>query len=39
MLGSLFDPEDGGDMLLRNVGCFNELHGVISQKVEHLVKI
>jgi hypothetical protein len=25
----LFDPEDGGDMFLRNVG----LHGVIPQKI------
>jgi hypothetical protein len=22
MLGSLFDPEDGGDMCLRNIGSF-----------------
>jgi hypothetical protein len=30
--GLLFDPEDGGDMFLRNVWlAFNELHGVISQ--------
>jgi hypothetical protein len=29
MLVSFLDPEDGGDMFLRNVG----LHGVISQKI------
>jgi hypothetical protein len=28
LLGLFFDPEDGGDMFLRNVG----LHGGISQK-------
>jgi hypothetical protein len=22
-LGSFFDPEDGGDMILRNVGCLS----------------
>jgi hypothetical protein len=29
--GLFFDPEDGGDMLLRNV---YGLHGIISQKIE-----
>jgi hypothetical protein len=29
LLGLFFDPEDGGDMFLRNV----DLHGVISQKI------
>jgi hypothetical protein len=33
LLGLFFDPEDGGDMFLPNVGCFNGLHGVISQKI------
>jgi hypothetical protein len=29
-----FDPEDGGDMFLRNVGLqLNGLHGVTSQKM------
>jgi hypothetical protein len=33
LLGLFFDPEDGGYMFLRNVGCFNGLHGVISEKI------
>jgi hypothetical protein len=33
MLGLFFDPEDVGDMFLRNVRLVvNRLHGVISQK-------
>jgi hypothetical protein len=32
-LGLLFDPMDGGDMLHRNVGWINKIHG-ISQKTE-----
>jgi hypothetical protein len=32
-LGLFFHPEDGGDMFLRNVGYFNGIHGVISQKI------
>jgi hypothetical protein len=35
LLGLLFDPEDGGDMFLRNVSSLlNGLHGVIFQKTE-----
>jgi hypothetical protein len=31
LLGLFFDPEDGGDMFLRNVGLtFNGLHGVMN---------
>jgi hypothetical protein len=31
---SLFDPEDGDEMFLRNVGRFsNVIHDVISQKI------
>jgi hypothetical protein len=30
-LGLLFDPEDGGDVFLRNVD--NELHDVINKKI------
>jgi hypothetical protein len=34
-LSSLFEPENGSDMFLRNVGLlFNGLHGFISQKIE-----
>jgi hypothetical protein len=34
LLGSLFDPEDEGDMFLRNVGWLsNGLHGVIFQMI------
>jgi hypothetical protein len=29
--GLFFDPEHGGDMFLRNIGCSKELHGVISK--------
>jgi hypothetical protein len=35
LLGLFFDPENGGDMFLRNVG-FNWLHGVMSQKIRRL---
>jgi hypothetical protein len=28
-----FDPEDGGDMFLRNVGCISKDYGVTSQKM------
>jgi hypothetical protein len=35
LLGLLFGPDDGGEMLLRNVsGLFSGLHGVISQKIK-----
>jgi hypothetical protein len=35
LLGLFFDPEDGGDIFLRNIGLtFNGLHGVISPKIE-----
>jgi hypothetical protein len=34
LLGSLFDPKDGGDMFIRRRLTFNGLHGVISQKIE-----
>jgi hypothetical protein len=37
LLGSFFDPEDGGDMFLWNVGWPNGLHDVISQKIEVFV--
>jgi hypothetical protein len=30
----IFDPEDRGDMFLRNVNLLNKLHGVISSKIE-----
>jgi hypothetical protein len=33
LLGIFSDPEDGGDMFLRNVVTLNGLHGVISQKM------
>jgi hypothetical protein len=33
LLGSLFDPENGGDMFLRNVGRLS-LHCVICQKIK-----
>jgi hypothetical protein len=34
ILLDLFDPEDGGDMFLRNVVLtFNGLHGIVSQKI------
>jgi hypothetical protein len=34
LLDYFFDPEDGGDMFLRNVGLqLNGLHGVTSQKM------
>jgi hypothetical protein len=40
MLGLFFDPEDGGDMFLRNVGLtFNGLHGVIYQKTVLFITI
>jgi hypothetical protein len=33
-LGLFFDPENGGNILLRNVGLLsNGLHGVVSQKI------
>jgi hypothetical protein len=40
LLGLFFDPEDGGDMFLRDVffTFINRLHGVISQKIEIFVK-
>jgi hypothetical protein len=34
LLGLFFNPKDGGDMFLWNISCFNELHGIISQKTE-----
>jgi hypothetical protein len=36
LLVFFFEPEDGGDIFLRNVDelTFNGLHGVISQKIE-----
>jgi hypothetical protein len=36
LLGLIFGPEDGGDMLLTNVGRLSTdyTHGVISQKIE-----
>jgi hypothetical protein len=36
LLGLFIDPEGEDDMLLRNVGS-NELHGIISQKIELLM--
>jgi hypothetical protein len=33
LLGWLFEPEDAGDMWLRNVLTFTGLHGVIFQKI------
>jgi hypothetical protein len=33
ILLGLFDPEDGGDIFLRNVSWLNGLYGVISQKI------
>jgi hypothetical protein len=34
LLGLSFDPENGGNMFLRNVGLtFNGLHGIISQNI------
>jgi hypothetical protein len=33
LLNYFFDPEDGGDMFLRNVSCNSRRHGVISQKM------
>jgi hypothetical protein len=34
------DSEDGGGMLLRNIGCaFSGLHGIVSLKIELFVKI
>jgi hypothetical protein len=38
LLSLFFDPEDGGDMFLRNFGfTFNGLQGVISQKLILLI--
>jgi hypothetical protein len=36
--GLLSEPEDGGDMFLRNVGL-SELHGVATQKIVILIYI
>jgi hypothetical protein len=29
----LFNPEDVGDMFLRNVGCLSGLHSIIFEKI------
>jgi hypothetical protein len=35
LLSSIFIPEDGDDMFLRNIGrLFTRLHGMISQKIQ-----
>jgi hypothetical protein len=34
LLASFFDPEDGGDIFVRNVGLtFNGLYGVMPQRI------
>jgi hypothetical protein len=40
LLGLFLDPDDGGDIFLRNVwSALNGLHGVISQKIAHFITI
>jgi hypothetical protein len=39
LLGLIFDPEDGGDISPKRWSTFNELHGVIFQKIELLSPI
>jgi hypothetical protein len=36
MLGSLFNPEDGGDMILRNVGIFPN-YGVLQFRIPYFL--
>jgi hypothetical protein len=35
LLGLLFSPEDGGDMLLQNVKTLCKLHSITTQKARH----
>jgi hypothetical protein len=39
LLGLFFDPEDGGNMFIRNVCLLSTLHGIISQKTEPSITI
>jgi hypothetical protein len=38
LLGLLFGPEGGGDMILQNFGLFSTDHGIISQKIDLFTK-
>jgi hypothetical protein len=37
LLEVFFDPEDGGDIFILNVGWLTGLHGVVSQKISTAV--
>jgi hypothetical protein len=39
LLDLFFDPEDGGDVSLKRRLTFNEIHGVLSRKIELLKKL
>jgi hypothetical protein len=39
LIGLVFDPEDGGDMFLQNVGFPSELQGAATQKMVYLFSV
>jgi hypothetical protein len=39
LLGLLFSPEDGGDMLLQNVKTLCKLHSITTQKIMLFIEL